>query len=228
MEKKQYDLCLEILRRFDQAGLLNDLILIGSWCVYFYEDYFTGKTRIDHASLKTRDIDFLIRNPSGFKQKIDIPDLLKDLGFIVDFKGSKGYIQLNHPDMILEFLVQEKGRGLDKPYPLPQLGVNATALRFLNFLSEHIIKVKVGDLVLNVPHPACFAVHKLIIAGRRTKREKAVKDQSTARAILKVLLAEGEGRAVRNIFLSTPKTWQGKILKSLDPIVDEDILLILK
>jgi len=40
VEKKQSDLCLEILRRFHNAGILDDLILIGSWCVYFYKDYF--------------------------------------------------------------------------------------------------------------------------------------------------------------------------------------------
>ena len=47
MEKKQSDLCLEILRRFHKAGILDDLILIGSWCVYFYREYFSNVSYID-------------------------------------------------------------------------------------------------------------------------------------------------------------------------------------
>ena len=52
-------------------------------------------------------------------------------------------MKLDHPELILEFLVPERGKGIDKPYPLPRLGINATTLRFLNFLSCNTIKVKV-------------------------------------------------------------------------------------
>ncbi len=87
MEKKQYDLCLEILRRFKRAGILDHFILIGSWCTYFYKDYFPKASYADYASMKTRDIDFLVDNPAKVKNKADIPQLLEDLGFVVDFKG---------------------------------------------------------------------------------------------------------------------------------------------
>ena len=98
MEKKQYELCLEILRRFHKAGVLDDFILIGSWCIYFYKDYFSNTPFIDHITIKTRDIDFLIGNPTSIKREVNIPELLKDLGFVTIFKGSKGYIKLDHPD----------------------------------------------------------------------------------------------------------------------------------
>lgn len=81
--------------------------------------------------LMTRDIDFLIENPKSMRLKVNIPELLKDLGFIVSFTGSQGYIKLSHEDLILEFLVPEKGRGVEGPVPLPSLGMNAVALRFL-------------------------------------------------------------------------------------------------
>lgn len=29
------DLCIEVLRRLDKAGVLQDIILVGSRCVYF-------------------------------------------------------------------------------------------------------------------------------------------------------------------------------------------------
>lgn len=83
---------------------------------------------------------------------------------------------LEHPNLIVEFLVPEKGRGLDKPYPLPQLGLNAQALRFINFLAQSIIHITIEDIPIMVPHPANFALHKLMILSRRKAKEKAEKD----------------------------------------------------
>ncbi len=58
MEKSQYDLCIEVLMCLNKADVLNELILIGSWCIPFYEEYFKG---IKYPStIRTRDIDFLI------------------------------------------------------------------------------------------------------------------------------------------------------------------------
>jgi len=54
VEKKQSDLCFEIFRRFHKTGILNDLILIGSWCIYFYRDYFVNVPYIDQTTIKTR------------------------------------------------------------------------------------------------------------------------------------------------------------------------------
>ncbi len=227
MEKKQSDLCLEILRRFHKAGILDDLILIGSWCIYFYKDYFSSTPYIDQATIKTRDIDFLIDVPSKIKVNVNIPELLNDLGFVTIYKGSKSYIKLDHPELILEFLVPEKGKGTDKPVPLPKLGINAVALRFLTFLSGNTIKVKVEDFYVTLPHPANFALHKLIIFQRRIKEEKAVKDRNTAVEILKALINKGDAAIVRQVFGSVPQKWQKKIIKGLEEAKEKDILNLL-
>lgn len=124
MEKKQSDLCLEILRRFHKEGILDDLILIGSWCIYFYKGYFNNVPYIDQATIRTRDIDFLVDVPSKIRQSVNIPEILKYLGFVTMHKGNRGYIKLDHPDLILEFLVPEKRKDTDKPVPLPKLGIN--------------------------------------------------------------------------------------------------------
>jgi len=91
--EKQYDLCLEVLRRLNKAGVLNRLIVIGSWCIYFYKSYFSD---VDYSSsIRTRDIDFVVPIPVKFRKKTNIPELLKDLGFIVDFhaKGEEGIMK---------------------------------------------------------------------------------------------------------------------------------------
>lgn len=227
MEKRQSELCLEILRRFHRAGILDDVILIGSWCIYFYKDYFSGIPYIDQTTIKTRDIDFLINTPSRIKHNVNIPELLKDLGFVTIYKGSRGYIKLDHPDLILEFLVPEKGRGTDKPIPLPKLGMNAVALRFLSLLADNIIKIKVEDFNLFLPHPVNFALHKLIIFQRRFKEEKAIKDRNTAIEILKALINKGEIGVIKKVFASLVPKWQKKVVKGLEEVKEKETLDIL-
>ncbi len=228
MEKRQCELCLEVLRRFKKAGLLQNFILIGSWCVYFYKDYFSNIPYIDQATIKTRDIDFLINNPSSIRQEVNVPILLKDLGFVTTIKGSRGYVKLDHPDLLLEFLVLEKGKGTDKPVHLPKLGMNAVALRFLSFLSANTIKVNVEDFYVTLPHPANFALHKLIIFQRRLNQDKAVKDRNIAIEILKSLIDKGESFVIKQVFDTIPRKWQVKVIRGLNKNGDKYILTVLE
>jgi len=228
VEKKQIELCLEVLRRFNKTGILKDFILIGSWCAYFYNEYFSSVRYLDRVALKTRDIDFLIDNPGKIKEEVNIPALLSDLGFVVILKGARGYIKLEHPDLLLEFLAPEKGKGRDSPVDLPKLGMNAVALRFLSFLSLKTIKVKVEDFHLTLPHPANFALHKLIIFQRRLKQEKAVKDRNIAIEILNSLIEKGESSVIKQVFNSIPKKWQARVIKGLSKSEDKDILTVLE
>ena len=222
MEKSQYDLCVEVLRRLDKAGILKDIVLVGSWCTVFYKDFFASKKYI--TSLTTRDMDLLIPQPRAIKAKVDIAELLKDLGFIVGFTGSQGYIRLEHPQLIVEFLVPERGKGSDKPYSLPQLGLNAQALRFLEFLSQDTIKSKVGSINVTLPHPANFALHKLVVMGRRPKAEKQAKDKDAAIKILNALIDTEQSITIKNVFQAMSKRWQGMVKKQLTDITEKRIL----
>jgi len=228
VEKKQFELCLEILKRFHKAGILKDFILIGSWCMYFYKDYFSDISYARQATITTRDIDFLIDNPRKIKKKVNVPELLKDLGFVTVFKGHQGYLKLDHPNLILEFLVPEIGRGTNKPYPLTQLSMNAVALRFLSFLSSDVMKVKVNNFYVTVPHPANFALHKLIIFQRRIREEKAIKDRNAALGILDALIKKGEEKTIQKMFNSIPTKWQKRIINNLKSINEQKILDILE
>ncbi len=168
----------------------------------------------------------LIPHPSTIKTKVDVAELLKELGFIVGFTGSKGYIRLEHPQLIVEFLVPQLGRGSDKPYPLPQLGLNAQALRFLDFLTQHTIAVEVNRMSINLPHPANFALHKLLILDRRNVPEKTAKDKDAAIRILKALMNKGEQDFVRTVYDSMPRRWQTKIKKVLVELQEKDVLSV--
>ncbi|MFH1238851.1 MAG: GSU2403 family nucleotidyltransferase fold protein, partial [bacterium] len=144
-------------------------------------------------------------------------------GFLPGWSGEKSYIRFIHPDLLVEFLVPEKGKGIDKPYPLPQLGVNAQALRFLNFLTDNVIQIKVENIQIRVPHPANFALHKLIIAQRRNNPDKSSKDREAAIKILKALIEKNEVNIIKKVFKNVPQKWQKKIIQGLKEIDDEAI-----
>jgi hypothetical protein len=222
--KNQYDLCLEVLSRFQKTDVLKEIVVIGSWCIYFYRNYFSDKTY--SSSIRTRDIDFLVPIPTKLKKKTDIPEMLKDLGFIEDFHR-KGLIRLNHPELIIEFLVPERGRGRDTPYPLPELGINAQALRFLDFLIENTMELEFNDLRLKLPHPAAFGLHKLIISTRRIKEDKRIKERQEAIRILRFLIMEGEDSKISNLFESMPRRWRTKVIDVLKESEEKSILNIL-
>jgi hypothetical protein len=209
----------------DNAGVLKDIVLVGSWCTLFYKDFF-GQSPYT-VSLKTRDIDLLIPTPSTAKAEVDIAELLKDLGFVVGFTGSKGYVRMEHPELIVEFLVPERGRGSDKPYPLPKLGLNAQALRFLDFLAQDTITTKVEEVSIRLPHPANFALHKLVVLSRRTGHAKQAKDKEAAMRVLKALIAKGEDGSIRKAFSTMPRRWQGRVRKQLTDPLDKGVIGVL-
>ncbi len=39
-ERNQFKLLYRILRRFQEAGALQEMMLIGSWCLHFYRFVF--------------------------------------------------------------------------------------------------------------------------------------------------------------------------------------------
>jgi len=124
--------------------------------------------------------------------------------------------------------VPETGRGSVKPFKLPDLGINAQQLRYLQILSEDTIKVEKEGIVVKLPHPALFALHKLIVAGLRKSKDKKEKDIGEALRTLKIIL-EKEGPAViKRHFRMIIPAWQEKIIKLLRQTEEMEILSFLK
>ena len=210
-----------MLGRLDKHGILKEVVLVGSWCTLFYKDFFKGQAY--RPVIATRDMDLLIPRPASIKGKVDIAQLLEDIGFIVGFTGSKGFIRLEHPGLIVEFLVPEKGKGSDNPYPLPQLGVNAQTLRFLEFLSARTINATVKGISITLPHPVNFALHKLILANRRPSKEKAAKDIQAAVWILHAIIRKKQTAMIRETYDSMPKRWKTMVIKTISQLDDPEI-----
>ena len=124
-------------------------------------------------------------------------------------------IKYEREGLTIEFLVPEIGRGGHDPIKIRELNVVAQPLRFLNMLTEDPLVVKYEGMKVKVPDPVAYALHKLIISGRRWKREKQSKDYQTAIDLLRFLQTKGMQRNITSYFESLPSGWKTKIMAAL-------------
>lgn len=212
METNQYRLCETILRRLHESGVLDGMVVAGSWCLLFYQSYFDRKNFT--PTIRTRDLDLAVPIPTRFTDKVDVGELIADLGFVADYRGKEGYVRFMHPDLILEFLVPERGRGSDDAFDIPELGVNAQPLRYLDLSLTDTIRLDFRGIPIRLPHPVRFALHKLIVAERRNN-DKSDNDRTQAIMILEALRQTDEAHLISDVYRSLPKKWQHTIDNSL-------------
>ncbi len=122
----------------------------------------------------------------------------------------------------VDFLAPMRG-GREAAFKHEGLGVNLQPLRFLEFILEDIdqaaILSPVGAIVANVPDPARFALHKMLVYAERRAREpvKAAKDLRQAAALFEVL-EESRGESLRGLWaelLARGPGWRTRASKGL-------------
>jgi hypothetical protein len=222
VEAKQYSLCEEVLRRLHQAGVLDGIVVAGSWCMLFYQAYFDRCAFT--PTIRTRDLDLAVPIPTRFRASTDVTDLLGDLGFVVDFRGREGHMRLLHPDLILEFLVPDRGRGSSEAFDIAELGVNAQPLRFLDLSLTETVTVDFRGIPVRLPHPVRFALHKLIVAERRKDSDKAGKDRSQAVMVMDAIIESGDALLLRDVYAALPRKWRLMIIESIAQQIHSDAI----
>jgi len=204
------DLIQKILRIFEENGLWDDGVeLIGSWCFQLYQKHYG----VENYPLRTIDIDFLIPSPFKGKKKIDIAALLEPLGFKPGF-NSDGSVYLWGPELKVEFLTAERGRGEEKGKEIKNLSIKATPLRFVDMLFKDPVRVKEQGVEVLIPNPICFAIHKLLISARRKNKDKKSKDLE--HAIL--TLEASEANQIADYYKGLPDPWKRSILRTLGAV----------
>ncbi|WP_227766349.1 GSU2403 family nucleotidyltransferase fold protein [Zhaonella formicivorans] len=173
----------DTMKLFKEIGLLPHVLLIGSWVEYVYEfayykDYY--------SNLRTRDLDFLVKNINRPSNPIDIKQALTNNGYIMDVDSLTGTTKFFKENLLeLEFLVMEKGRGQSEPYLIKPLNIRAEGLRHLDILLNNTTQVSIDEygMMLQIPLPQAYLLHKIIISDKRSdfKREKDL------RSILNIL-----------------------------------------
>jgi len=205
---------VKTLKALHDAGALKELILVGSWCHHLYRFYFNNAPEI--PIVRTLDIDFLIPNPARIKKEINIPEILTRLDFIPLHHYITGLTKFVHPELELEFLTPDLGRGKgSKPYEIAKLHINAQGLRYLNLIQAHAVEVKYLNMFIKVPEPAAYVLHKFIVFELRNQEAKQERDLYSAKAITEFLIGnDNQNQKLVNIFYSLPLKWQKKILKN--------------
>ena len=147
-----------------------------------------------------QDIDFAhasktiaLALPSNIEVKTHaaIESLLMGLLPLSSLHGKSGatYLAPRDPGFRLDFLTKLH-RGGEERYERPQLNVTLQPLKFMEFslvqVQQAVVFNTEGAVVANIPHPARYALHKLIIYGEREGAfaAKASKDLVQAASLL--------------------------------------------
>lgn len=124
-------------------------------------------------------------------------------------------------EAMVEFLTPAFGD--ERVKPLPALGVSAQALNYLNYLiAEPIPAIALyrSGVLVRIPRPERFAIHKLIVADRRhggPDQAKSRKDRGQAAFLISVL-AEDRPDDLREAFedaLGRGPRWRERLATSL-------------
>jgi hypothetical protein len=116
---------------------------------------------------------------------------------------------------------------------LPALGVDAQSLHHLNYLIAEPIKAAViyrSGVLVQIPRPERFAIHKLIVANRRRTGADALKSEKDRRqaAFLIQVLAEDRPDELREAYedvLTRGPKWRARIEATLGRMRNEARIL---
>ncbi len=165
--------------------------------------------RWEHAALRTQDIDLAVE-PDALElavpgeEEADIPLALErlEMGFFpvppFNPKQPSTSFRVRGSLLRVDLLTVARGGGEAVPLFLPQWNAAAMPLRYLDYLLEEPVRAAVvdgGGVLVNVPVPARFALHKVLTAAERglAVAAKADKDLNQAGQVLRALATDRPG-----------------------------------
>jgi len=127
----------------------------------------------------------------------------------------------------VDFLTPMVG-GKEEVFLHDELGVNLQPIRFLEFILEDVQQAVVlsplGAVIVNVPDPARYALHKMLVFAERRARnpQKALKDLRQAAALVEVLSSfrADDLLALWKDLLGRGPGWRQRARKALPPLRD--------
>jgi hypothetical protein len=192
-----------VIRRLEEYGFFAaGGVLIGTHAFACYGNMLgvawgdASKTQDVESVNAGRTITFAL--PSDIK--VDVHDAISSLemGFLPSSKldGMQGgsYVIPNQPDFRLDFITTV-GRKTADLIHFPNLNVAMTPLKFMEYSLKDIRQCALlseeGAILINLPSPARYALHKLIVAGERggSFRTKSNKDLLQSAALIHYLAA---------------------------------------
>lgn len=225
----------KVLASLERIGVfLVGGVLIGSHAFRLYENMLG--VHWPNKAIQTKDID--IASDNVFKvgvanTPIDLQQALLQAGLSffpvppLNYKQPSTKFRLHNCELQIDILTPlpahyppDKG-----PIILKSLNTAAEPVAFLDFLLEDyqsaVVIAKAG-IVVNIPAPARFALHKLVLSQRRPPawQVKARKDIEQATQLLEVLLEDRPGDIIlaKEAALSMSKKFQQQLQLGIEKL----------
>ncbi len=181
--------------------------------------------------VKTHDIDIASHKAVDVAlpdTTVDVPGTLEKLqmGFLpvpaLNHKHSSTSFKVRGQTLRVDFLTPAHGRTDETPVFIPKLNIAAQPLPFLGYLLEDFEKgavVNSEGILVNIPAPARYAFHKIIISQERSfsMHTKALKDMAQAASLLGILCEERAGDVIAawRALQKQSKTWLSRAQRGL-------------
>jgi len=196
----------KVLRLLERGGVfLAGGVIIGTIAFRAYANMLGLRWETD---AQTRDIDIAddtsIPVAVAADASMSLPELLAQsgMGFVsvpsLDRKAPATAYRLRGRELSVELLTPMVGKPDGSPKHIPQLDAWAEPVRFIDYLLEGVqigVLLHAHGILVNVPTPARFALHKLVVSRRRPSAfaEKSRRDLAQAEMLLEVLVEERPG-----------------------------------
>lgn len=223
----------KVLRRLAEYGFFKaGGVMIGTHAFVAYGNML-GIRWGAGETLRTQDIDFAhagknisLALATDYTVKTHEAIQSLEMGFlpIAGMTGKTGgaYLIPSEKEFRLDFLTTI-GRTGEAPYEHPDLHVTLQPLRFMEFSLENVQQTAIlsgnSATLVNVPHPARYALHKLIVAGEREGafQTKSSKDLMQSGLLLLVLkeLRPWEVEEAWQDLVSRGKGWSSRAQRGL-------------
>lgn len=190
-----------VLKAFADAGLFDaGAVLVGTHAFGIIGNLLGA--RLSGASLRTDDLDLAavsLLAASGGSAEAERALERLEMGFLpvpaLDPRKPSTSFKVRGESLRVDFLTPGREGA---PVPLPRLGTSAQPLPFMDYLIENPEKaaaIDAGGFLVNVPSPARFALHKLLIAPERpvSQQSKAGKDLAQAGQLIETLAEARRG-----------------------------------
>jgi hypothetical protein len=154
---------------------------------------------VDVGTSREPDLDIAVPD-----READIPGVLESLamGFLpvppLDPRAPSTSFKVRGQPLRVDLLCPARAEGDERPVAIPRFRAAAHPLALLDYVleaPERAAALGATAVLINVPAPARFAVHKLLVAPRRAAafKTKAEKDVGQAAEVLDVLVADRPG-----------------------------------
>lgn len=181
---------------FQAGGVLvgtHAFIVLGNLLGVRWEGGGVRTQDLDIAATPEADIDVAVPDLQS-----DVPSVLESLsmGFLpvppLNPKHGSTSFKVRGQALRVDLLSPRRGKG-EEPIVIPRFKAAAQPLDYLDYLlelPERAVVIDGGAALVNVPSPARFALHKLMVASMRSAafQTKAEKDLGQAAAVLQALI----------------------------------------